>query len=112
MKVALGRMCVRVTVESPVDIRTIDVVKRIHSPFTPLDIESRGVSVSEAIGETDLQFRRCDDVIVRYCIGQRFEFEPEITNTLEGRQIDWAELTGTVSVAQGYVTVTGFGTIR
>jgi hypothetical protein len=99
MKAALGRACIRVTIESPVDIRAIDVVKRIHSPFAPLDIESRGVSVSEAVGETDLQFRGCDDVIVRYCIGQRFEFEPEITNTLEGRQIYRTELTGTVSVA-------------
>ena len=63
-----GRVCIRVPIESPVDVFAIDVMKRIHPQFAPLDIESRSVGVSKAVAETDLQFRGCDDVIVRRCV--------------------------------------------
>jgi hypothetical protein len=86
-------------VKSPVDVVAVDVVKRIHPQFTPLDIEPSAVGVAEPIAETDLQFRGSDDVIVPRGVDERFEFEPEVTNPLECRKIDWSELAGAVVVA-------------
>lgn len=50
----LGRACIRMAIESPVDIVAISVMERIHSQFIPLDIESSTLGVSEPIAETDL----------------------------------------------------------
>ena len=95
----LGRVCIRVAIEAPVDVVAIDVVKRIHPQFAPLDIESRSVSVAEPVSEVDLQFRGGDDVIVRRCVDERLKLDPEVTNPLESREIDRPEFAGTVVVA-------------
>jgi hypothetical protein len=41
-------------IESPVDGVAIDVMKRIHRQFAPVDIESGAVGVADPVGETDL----------------------------------------------------------
>ena len=96
MKVDLGRVCVRVAIEAPVDAVAIDVVERIHPEFAPLDIEPSALGVAQPIAEADLQFRGRDDVVVRRVVDERFEFEPQVTNPLERREIDRPELAGTV----------------
>ena len=78
----LGGVGIRMAVKSPVDIVAIDVVKRIHPQFAPLDIEPSAVGVAEAVAERDLQFRRRNDVIVRRGVDQGLKFDPEITNSL------------------------------
>jgi hypothetical protein len=92
----LGRVCVRVTIEAPIDIVGIDVMERIHPQFAPLDIEPSALGIGEPIAETDLQFRGSDDVVVRRFVDERFEVEPEVTNPLECRKIDRPELAGAV----------------
>ena len=54
MKMVLGGVCIRVAIESPVDVVAIHVVKRLHPQFAPLDIESRSIGVADPISETDL----------------------------------------------------------
>jgi len=85
-----------VAIEAPVDVVTIDVVKRIHPQFAPLNIEPRAGGVAEAVAERDPEFCGCDDVIVRRFIDQGLKFDPEITNPLERREIDRSELAGAV----------------
>ncbi|ERG97753.1 MAG: hypothetical protein J07HQX50_01781, partial [Haloquadratum sp. J07HQX50] len=92
MEVDLGRVGVRVAIEAPVDVVAIDVVKRIHPQFAPLDIEPSALCVAKPIAETDLQFRGGDDIVVRCFVDERFEFEPAVTNPLERREIDRTEL--------------------
>ena len=65
MEITLGRVCVRVAIDAPVDVVAIGVMERIHPQFAPLDIESRALGIDEPIAETELQFRGSDDVVVR-----------------------------------------------
>ena len=83
----LGRVCTRVAIEAPIDVVAIDVVKRIHPEFAPLDIEPSALGVAQPIAETELQFRGGDDVVVRRFVDERLEAEPEVANPLERREI-------------------------
>src|SRR6056297_2929715 len=96
MEMTLGRVCVWVAIETPVDVVAIDVMKRIHPQFAPLDIEPSALGISKSVAETELQFRRRDDIIVRRCFDERLKVEPEVANPLECREIDRPELAGTV----------------
>jgi hypothetical protein len=85
MEVSLGGVRIRMAIESPVEARSINVVKRIHPQLAPLNIESSGVGVTKSVRKGDLEFRRCDDVIVCRRFDQRLKLEPKVTNPLERR---------------------------
>jgi hypothetical protein len=95
----LRGVCIRVPVEAPIDVIVIDVMERIHPQFTPLDIEPSALGVTDSVIETDLEFCGGDNVVVRRGVDEWFKLEPEVTNPLERRKIDWPELTGTVILA-------------
>jgi hypothetical protein len=95
----LGRMSVRVTIKSPIDVVSFNIMKRIQPQFAPLDIKPSAVGVAVPIAETDLQFRGCDDVVIRRRFDQRLKYGQEVTNPLERREIDRPELAGTVVLA-------------
>jgi hypothetical protein len=44
-----GRACIREEIESPIDVVIIDLAKRGHSLFAPLDIETSIFSAVEPI---------------------------------------------------------------
>jgi len=94
MEMDLGRVCVQVAIETPVDVVAIDVMERIHPEFAPLDLEPSALGIGEPIAETDPQFRGGDGVVVRCFVDGRFEVEPQVTNPPEGRKIDRSELAG------------------
>jgi hypothetical protein len=94
-----------VAIETPVDVVAIDVMERIHPQFAPLDVEPSALGIGEPIAETDLQFRRGDDALIRCFVNEGVEVEPAVTNPLERREIDRPELAGPVVVALGLVLV-------
>ena len=81
----LGRVCVQVAIEPPVDVVAIDVMERIHPEFAPLDLEPSALGIGEPIAETDPQFRGSDGVVVRCFVDGRFEVEPPRIRRRAGR---------------------------
>ena len=95
-----GRVCIWVAIEAPIDVLAVHVVERIHPKVTPLNIEPSALGVAQPIAETDLQFRGSADIVVRCGVNEWFEVKPQVTNPLEGREIDRPELASTVVTAQ------------
>jgi len=95
----LVRVRGRMPIEPPVHSIRINVVKRVHVQFAPLDVESCIGRGTNPIGKLDVKLRRRDDIIIVRFFDQRLDIKPEVADTMQCREVYRSELTSPVPFA-------------
>jgi len=68
MEVPLGRVSIGMSIEPPIHIIVIDIMKRVHIPLAPLDIESSNVGGIDPIEKLNVELSRRHDIIIVRCL--------------------------------------------
>jgi len=68
MEVFLGRVSVGMSIKPPVHIVAINIMKRVHIPLAPLDIESSNVGGIDPIEKLNVELSRRHDIIIVRCL--------------------------------------------